>query len=42
MKERKGAIVHGMVDDALWEDSDKEMSDITLVTHGLAMDGRQS
>jgi hypothetical protein len=26
MKERKGATVHGRVDDALWEDSDQELS----------------
>jgi hypothetical protein len=26
MEERKGANVHGTVDDALWEDSDEELS----------------
>jgi hypothetical protein len=33
MEERKGAIVHGMVDDAFWENSDE------LSAHGLGIPG---
>jgi hypothetical protein len=40
MEERKGTIVRDMVDDALWEDSNKNCQLMTLVTQGLVTDGR--
>jgi hypothetical protein len=38
-EDTKGAIVHGKDDDALWEDSDKELSDDDL-GHPRPSDGQ--
>jgi hypothetical protein len=41
-EETKGAILHSKEDDALWENSDKELLYDNLGHTGLVMDGRQS